>query len=89
MTDCDETFLAAGGVGVWESGRKRVMEDADRFIECDPVLPLIGVRLRTIPFEVHRLVGNQHGGIYRRALPRASGLQCNGCERLAARRQEL
>jgi hypothetical protein len=23
----------------------------------------IGIRLRTVPFKVHRLVGDQHGGV--------------------------
>jgi hypothetical protein len=27
------------------------------------VLPPIGIRLRTVPFKVHRLVGDQHGGV--------------------------
>ena len=63
MTDSDETFLTAGGVRVWKSGRKRVIENADRFIECDLVLPSIGIGLRTVPFKVHRLVGDGHGGV--------------------------
>ena len=71
MTDGDETFLAARGVRVWKSGRKRVIEDADRFIECDPVLPSIGVRLRMVPFKVHCLMGDDMAASNARAHRRA------------------
>ena len=63
LTHGNEAHLSARRIRVWEGGRQRIVEDADCLIECDLVLPAIGLCLNTVLFEVHRLAMAGHGGV--------------------------
>lgn len=74
VTDSDQAFLVSGGVGIWKGGREGVVERADRFIECDLVLPSVGVCLRAVPSVTNALLARSSSRLWPK-LRITSGMQ--------------